>query len=158
MRVQIPPPAQRPFIRKVFFIKYDEISQKSWYTYHMKFRWLTKKQIWIIVFTLILTALLIDLNTRISTLKYLTDQKLTLEADVINLKSTLEIVSEQVDYANSDTAVEEWARQQGMMMKEGDHVIIPLPVDEPTVVPTPVPTVEPTQVENWQVWRDLFFD
>ncbi len=123
----------------------------------MKFCWITKKQIWIILIALAVAGLLIDLNTRISTLKYLTDQKVTLEADVSKLEATLEAVSEKIDYANSDTAVEEWARQQGLMMKEGDHVIIPLPVEGATPVPSATPTVVPTQVENWQVWRDFFF-
>ena len=124
----------------------------------MKVKWITKKQIWIIALILAVVALLIDLNTRLSTLQFLTDQKLTLESDVINLTATLEMVSEKVDYANSDTAVEEWARQQGMMMKEGDHVLIPLPVNEPVIEPTATPTVQPTQAENWQVWQKLIFD
>ena len=124
----------------------------------MKVRWITKKQIWIIAIILLIVALLIDLNTRLSTLQFLTDQKMTLESDVSNLKATLEIVSEKVDYANSDTAVEEWARQQGMMMKEGDHVLIPLPVSETAIEPTAAPTIQPTQVENWQVWQKLIFD
>ncbi len=124
----------------------------------MKFQWITKKQIWIIALILLVVALLIDLNTRLSTLQFLTDQKSTLESDVNNLQATLQMVSEKVDYANSDTAVEEWARQQGMMMKEGDHVIIPLPVNEPTIEPTFIPTVQPTQVENWLVWQKLIFD
>ena len=124
----------------------------------MKVRWITKKQIWIIAIILLVVALLIDLNTRLSTLQFLTDQKMTLESDVSNLKATLEIVSEKVDYANSDTAIEEWARQQGMMMKEGDHVLIPLPVSETAIEPTATPTIQPTQVENWQVWQKLIFD
>lgn len=124
----------------------------------MNFRWITKKQVWLVAIVLIVVALLIDLNTRISTLRYLTNQKVTLESDVVRLQSTLEAVSEKIDYADSDTAVEEWARQQGLMMKDGDHVILPLQVTAAaTPSPTSAPTVMPTPVENWQVWRDLLF-
>jgi len=44
------------------------------------------------------------------------------------------------------------------MRQEGDSVIIPLPVDEPTTIPTPVPTVEPVKYENWEIWKALIFD
>ncbi len=124
----------------------------------MKFRLITKRQLWIILLVLFLVSMVIDLNTRISTLNYLRDQKHTLEADVVNLQSTLEVVSEQIDYADSETAVEAWARQQGMMMKEGDNVIIPLPDGQPTPQPTPIPTTEPVVYENWEVWKALIFD
>lgn len=124
----------------------------------MKFRLITKRQFWIFLLVLFLVSMVIDLNTRISTLNYLRDQKHTLEADVVNLKSTLEVVSEQIDYADSETAVEAWARQQGMMMKEGDNVIIPLPDGQPTPQPTPLPTAEPVVYENWEVWKALIFD
>ena len=122
-------------------------------------KWLlTKKQIWLVILVLVVVSLLIDLNTRISTLTYLRDQKNTLAVEVTALQSTLDLVSEKIDYAGSDAAVESWARQQGLMRQEGDYVIIPLPVDEPTPIPTPVPTVEPVKYENWEIWKALIFD
>ena len=122
-------------------------------------RWLlTKKQIWFVILVLIIVGLLIDLNTRISTLTYLREQKELLETDVVSLQATLDVISEEILYADSDTAVESWARQQGLMMQEDDNVIIPLPVHGPTPVPTPVPTVQPVVYENWEIWRALIFD
>jgi hypothetical protein len=122
-------------------------------------RWLlTKKQIWFVILVLIIVGLLIDLNTRISTLTYLREQKELLETDVVSLQATLDVISEEILYADSDTAVESWARQQGLMMQEDDNVIIPLPVHGPTPVPTPVPTVQPVVYENWEIWKALIFD
>ena len=122
-------------------------------------RWLlTKKQIWFIILALVVVGLLIDLNTRISTLTYLREQKNTLEADVNSLQAPLDIISEEIEYADSDAAVEAWARQQGLMMQDGDHVIIPLSVGEPTPTPTAVPTIQPVEYENWEIWKALIFD
>ncbi len=124
----------------------------------MDFLSFTKKQIWVIILIFAIAAMLIDLNSRISTLQYLKEQKSTLESDVTHLQATSEIVQEQINYAQSDSAVEEWARQQGMMRQQNDHVIIPIPGTQIAPTATIVPTTEPTQMQNWQVWKQLLFN
>ena len=61
----------------------------------------------------------IDLSTRISTLAFMNRQYETLAADVAILQTTLDVASDEIGYAASDTSVEEWARVQGLMMKPG---------------------------------------
>lgn len=119
---------------------------------------LTKKQIWLILFILFVVSLLIDFNSRVNTLNALEKQKAVLETDVANLQITKALVEEKISYAESDAAVEAWARQQGMMMQEGDNIIIPLPLGNPTPTPTPIPTIQPVVYENWEVWKALIFD
>ena len=48
-----------------------------------------KRNIYILVLILISIWLIIDLNTRLSTLKFLRNQEATLQADVDNLHSTM---------------------------------------------------------------------
>ncbi len=122
-----------------------------------KFSWI-KRNLYLIIIIVVAVYLIIDLNTRLSTLNYLEDQEQTLEADVVNLQSTLDTVNDRIDYSNSDTAVEEWARQQGLMRQEDDHVILPLPGEYETPTPTAVPEVEVTQAPNWSIWQSLIFD
>ena len=117
-----------------------------------------KRHFYILIIILIAIYLVIDLNTRLSTLTFLENQEATLEADVINLQSTLDTVNDRIDYARSDTAVEEWARQQGLMRKEDDHVIIPLPGNYETSTPTPYPEIIVTPAPNWAIWKSLIFD
>lgn len=124
----------------------------------MKFLNFSKRQFWLIILVLIFVGLLIDLNTRISTLNFLGEQKQTLSVDVENLQATLSEVEEHIDYAKSDTAVEEWARQQGMMMQPDDHVIIPLEGEVMTSTPMPEPEIQITPPQNWEVWKALIFD
>ena len=107
---------------------------------------------------LVAIYLIIDLNTRLSTLTFLENQEATLQTDVINLQSTLDTVNDRIDYAKSDTAVEEWARQQGLMRKEDDHVIIPLPGEYETPTPTPYSEIAVTPAPNWMIWKSLIFD
>ena len=122
-----------------------------------KFSWI-KRNLYLIIIIVVAVYLIIDLNTRLSTLNYLEDQEQTLEADVVNLQSTLDTVNDRIDYSNSDTAVEEWARQQGLMMQEDDHVILSLPGEYETPTPTAVPEGEVTQAPNWSIWQSLIFD
>ncbi len=117
-----------------------------------------KRHIYILILILLAVYLIIDLNTRLSTLGFLENQEATLQTDVENLQGTLATVNDRINYAGSDTAVEEWARQQGLMRKEGDHVIIPLPGDYSTVTPTPFPEIIVTPAPNWEIWKSLIFD
>ncbi len=117
-----------------------------------------KRHIYVLIIILLAVYLIIDLNTRLSTLSFLENQESTLQADVINLQGTLDTVNDRINYAGSDTAVEEWARQQGLMRKEGDHVIIPLPGNYSTMTPTPFPEIIVTPAPNWEIWKSLIFD
>ena len=117
-----------------------------------------KRHIYILILILLAVYLIIDLNTRLSTLGFLENQEATLQTDVENLQGTLATVNDRINYAGSDTAVEEWARQQGLMRKEGDHVIIPLPGEYSTMTPTPFPEIIVTPAPNWEIWKSLIFD
>ena len=117
-----------------------------------------KRHFYLLILILVAVYLVIDLNTRLSTLSFLENQEATLQADVTNLQSTLDTVNDRIDYAKSDTAVEEWARQQGLMRKEDDHVIIPLPGEYETPTPTPYPEIAVTPAPNWTIWKSLIFD
>ena len=117
----------------------------------------SKKQVLILILILVIVGLIIDLNTRISSLTALRDQEQTLSADVSHLQVTLENAEERINYADSETAVEEWAREQGLMMQPEDYVIIPISSGKPTPTPTVIPTPITTPVENWEIWKSLIF-
>lgn len=117
-----------------------------------------KRHFYVLLLVLIGIYLIIDMNTRLNTLHFLENQEATLQSDVTNLQATLDTVNDRIDYAKSDTAVEEWARQQGLMRKDGDFVIIPLPGDYNTPTPSPVPEIAVTPAPNWAIWKSLIFD
>jgi cell division protein FtsB len=67
------------------------------------------------------------------------------------------------DYVRSDAFVENWARSEGKMVKPGEVLVIPVPsvaLAEATPEPTPPIPFETTtpQLENWQLWWQMFFD
>ncbi len=116
-----------------------------------------KKQFIIIALIVMFFLMLFGLNTRLSELFHLTDQKASMQTRVSSLKKTDLALSTQIAIATSDIAVEAWARDQGHMAQPGDYVIVPLQPSGSPVVPgfNNTPTVIP--LENWQIWWDLFF-
>jgi cell division protein FtsB len=118
---------------------------------------LTDKRVIVVIVILILVLLLLNFNQRMVLLSKLRSQVKTLTVEYAQLEATHAALQTQIAYANSDKAVEGWAREQAGMILEGD---IPIVVMSPS---TPVPTQrvesEPTvdEVENWEIWQELFF-
>lgn len=107
---------------------------------------------------LMLVFIILEFNRRLEVLNMLDDQNKLLQVQGTQAMETQASLQTQVAYANSDAAVEEWARVDGHYIKDGDLPVVPL--GEPGIPPieavTPVPTATPMQ--NWEVWWTLFFD
>ena len=101
--------------------------------------------------------LLMDLFGRLTELSRLGSQRDDMVTEVFSLTGTLQALDTQVAYATSDVAVEDWARQEGHMVKSGDVLIVPIQPESvtPMTYLTPVPTAQ--SVSNWDIWWALFF-
>ncbi|MEN6435235.1 MAG: septum formation initiator family protein [Anaerolineaceae bacterium] len=116
-----------------------------------------KRQILLVGVLVIVGFLMMDMNSRLS--------------ELFRLKSQLEVAQTQYDYsvnenarlkdkiayAQSDKAVDEWAREQGHMAKPGDVVVIPIPPEGTQIIPTPTPAPTVVEATNWEIWKELFF-
>lgn len=68
------------------------------------------------------------------------------------------------DYVRSDAYVQQWARGDGKMARDGEVLVVPVPLvtaGDPT--PTPSVTMDdlqtlPPEPEPWMSWWRLFFD
>ena len=113
------------------------------------------KKVGLIVAAVILFFLVMDLNTRLSELSRLTTQRDEAATVVAQLSSTLEVLETQVAFAQSGGAVEEWAYNEGHMVRENEVLVIPLSPPGTTQVPALVPTPVPEPVANWKIWLAL---
>jgi len=104
-----------------------------------------------------LAFLILDLNSRIEELFRLSAERDAMATKVLVLEQTQQALETRIAYANSDAAVEKWAREDAFMARPGDKPIIMLP--DPKFTPLATPVVEPTQIpyKNWEVWGLLFF-
>lgn len=119
---------------------------------------LTDKRFYVIIAVLALVLLLMNFNQRMVLLSKLRGQEKVLVEEYASLQATQSALETQVAYANSDEAVEQWAREEGHMAQSGDVPIVLLPGSDESFQPTPTPTPEVVdRVEQWEIWRELFF-
>lgn len=116
-------------------------------------RW---KHVVTVVLIVVAAFLVVDLNSRLVALNRLSGQRDEMQAEVVGLQATATALSEQIAYATSQAAVDQWAREEGHMTMPGDVLIIPIPPPGATSVPVFVPTVASRAVENWEIWWALF--
>lgn len=116
-----------------------------------------KKRIFVVAGLVLLFLLMVDLNSRLSDLYRLTRERDSMRTEIAELTSTAVTLQTQIAFATSDVAVEQWAREEGMMVRPGDQLIVPIAPEDATPMPV-VPTQVPQAVlKNWQVWWALFF-
>ena len=124
----------------------------------MNARGVSIRQIAILGGLLILVLLIMDFNNRMAELHRLSEQEKRVAAQATSVVQTRIYLETQIAYATSDGAVEAWARSQGHMIRPGDNPVVPLAPEPRDLQPTPTPQVTPESVQNWEVWRILFFD
>ncbi|MEL7591420.1 MAG: hypothetical protein AAGU17_09060 [Anaerolineaceae bacterium] len=113
------------------------------------------KKLGLIALAVVLLFLVMDLNSRLNELSHLTTQRDEAATIVANLEGTLEVLQTKQAYAGSVGAVEEWAYNEGHMVRPGEQLVIPIspPGTTPEPVFIPTPTVQP--VQNWEIWLAL---
>jgi cell division protein FtsB len=118
---------------------------------------LTDKRVIVVVLVIILVFLLINFNQRMVLLSRLRKQEKQLEQEYSQLEATRTALEEAIIYAESDEAVEEWAREEAAMIQEGDVPIVLLSPADAVVTQSAPEEVVIDEVKNWEIWQELFF-
>jgi len=120
-------------------------------------RWLLQpKHIGILIGLFILVVLVMDFNNRLEGLNRLSTQVATVRVRGTAVAQTQSAFVTKIAYATSNEAVEEFARENGMM-QEGDNPVQLIPAETPTQTPYPLPPPPTPRPANWQIWWELFF-
>lgn len=104
-----------------------------------------------------LVMLVFGFNARLQELNRLSGEAEIYRAQATQAMQTQVALEEQVAYATSDAAVEDYARDDNHMILEGEIPVVPYGTGNNQSVVTPTPTPSPTPLPNWQVWWNLFF-
>ncbi len=111
-----------------------------------------------VVGLILIAYLLLDMNHRVEEYLRLSAERDTMATQVAVLQTTEQAIQTQIAFANSDAAVEKWAREEAFMARSGDHPIIMLPDKSYTPQPTPQVVATREVLQNWQVWAAVFFN
>lgn len=105
---------------------------------------------------IVLFFLLMDFNSRINELNRLNTQLSKMETEVSASRATESALQEQIQYATSEAAVNEYARNNGLV---GDDEKLVIPIGNATPIPQTAlePTKIPEKVTNSEIWWALFF-
>jgi cell division protein FtsB len=122
-----------------------------------KINW-TDKRLIAIVLVVLLILLMMGFNNRLVNMNRLIRQENILQTRITGLESTKIAVEEQVAYATSEIALEEWARESNHMIEPGDQAIVLIAPDEQLSTPVPTPVAEEEiKLSNFETWKLLLF-
>ncbi|HOZ38565.1 MAG TPA: hypothetical protein PLH64_07465 [Anaerolineaceae bacterium] len=121
-----------------------------------KINWTDRRFVTVVVIV-ILVVLMMDFNNRMSNMIQLNQMEKILETKLAGLEATRLVVEDDIAYATSDRALEEWAREKDRLIAEGDHPIIIMPPNDYTPVPTTTPKPETVVLTRLEIWKELIF-
>ena len=124
----------------------------------MKRTWLGWKYALLVIGLIVLVLLVMDFNNRMAGSRRLSDKREEVAAEATNLVQTQVYLETQLAYATSEAAVNEWAYEEGHMVREGENLVIPLEYPGFTPKVTIIPTATPEPESNWQIWYSLFLE
>ncbi len=117
---------------------------------------LKDKRVIFAVLGIILVLLLVNFNQRMTLLTRLRRQEKELAEYYSQLESTRTALEAELIYAQSDQAVERWAREDAMMIQPGDIPIVLLPPAEQVPTPSVIEPVVIEKIQKWEIWQALF--
>jgi len=121
-----------------------------------KINWTDRRLVTVVVIV-ILVVLMMDFNNRMSNMIQLNQMEKILETRLAGLEATRLVVQDDIAYATSDRALEEWAREKDRLIAEGDHPIIIMPPGDFTPAPTATPKPETIILTRLEIWKELIF-
>jgi hypothetical protein len=124
----------------------------------MKRTWLGWKYALIVIGLVVLTLLVMDFNNRMAEQRRLSDKREDVAVEATDLRHTQVYLDTQIAYATSEAAVDEWAYEEGHMVREGENLVIPLEYPGFTPEVTVIPTITPEPETNFQIWLSLFLE
>ena len=124
----------------------------------MKRTWLGWKYALIVIGLVVLTMLVMDFNNRMAEQRRLSDKREDVAVEATDLMYTQVYLETQIAYATSEAAVQDWAYEEGHMVREGENLVIPLEYPGFTPQVTVIPTTTPEPETNFQIWLSLFLE
>jgi cell division protein FtsB len=123
----------------------------------MKAFWERSRSFIVVAGIVLLIIMVLNFNQRMTEMMQATTERDKLATQAASLKATESVLEAELNFVNSNQSVERWAREDGHMVKSGDHAIIMLPDTNATPEPAPIVIPQQKELSNPEVWDILFF-
>jgi len=111
---------------------------------------------WLLVALIVGTLIMGDLTRRMTDARRMERDARTLTTQVSELEALNEELEANIAGAGDDASIEAWARSQAKMIQEGERLVVPQSVEEPSFVVAPPPEEMPVEPPTtWEVWLAL---
>ncbi len=110
---------------------------------------------WLLVALIVGILIMGDLTRRMTDARRMEREARTLATQVSELEALNEELEVNVAGAGDDASIEAWARSQAKMIQEGERLVVPLPVEEPSFVAAKPPEAPVEPPTTWEVWLAL---
>ncbi|MCS6835120.1 MAG: hypothetical protein NZ750_03770 [Anaerolineae bacterium] len=128
-------------------------------------RTISGTQVMFAVIVALALMLTVNFSGRVSADRQLRAIRDTVLREIDLLKREQGELIARLAYVQSDAYVSDWARSEAKMVRDGEVLILPVPMsatsaedDQPAVTEFAPPQTRQQQPENWQLWWALFFD
>ena len=111
--------------------------------------------IWLLAALIVGTLIMGDLTRRMTDARRMERDARTLATEVSELETLNESLEQNIAGAGDDASVEAWARSQAKMIKEGERLVVPQAVEEPSLVAAQPPEPPAKPPTTWEVWLAL---
>jgi len=127
-------------------------------------RLLNGTQVMFAVIVAIALMLAVNFSSRVTADRELRRVRDAVQAEIEQLRREQAALIERLNFVQSDAFIEQWARSQGRMVREGEVLLVLFPMMDAQPTPTepaavvqvaPLPTETPP---TWHSWWALFFD
>lgn len=126
---------------------WDKIRSRIW----------ADKRLLLVVVLAVLVFMMMDFNNRMTVMLQLDRQEHQLQTQKVELQQTKVKIESDIVYANSERALEEWAREEARLINDGDTPIVLLAGGSLPATSTPEAQTNKSALNTWEVWRELIF-
>jgi cell division protein FtsB len=117
----------------------------------------TFPRFWLFVILVLGSVILGDLNQRMADARGLENDLEYLQARSEQLDEELLYLDEQIELVDSDDFIDDWAHEEGKMVKDNEVLVIFVPTGVDEGIDQSIPASNTTSAEKIEVWLELIF-
>ncbi len=111
--------------------------------------------VWLLAALIVGTLIMGDLTRRMTDARRMERDARKLATQVSELEALNEELEQNIAGAGDDASIEAWARSQAKMIQEGERLVVPQAVEEPSFVAAQPPEPPAAPPTTWEVWLAL---